>query len=76
MKKLIQNLLVSLSLVTLLTACGGGGENQESSGNDGSNTSVKFSVELSGLHVRRVSNGDAVSVDLSSINSGELIFNQ
>jgi len=80
MKSLMQKLLIASSLVTL-TACGGGGgggggDSQPPSGNVGSNTSMKFSLALSNVDVRRVSNGDEVNVDTASITSGELTFTQ
>lgn len=76
---------ICLSLVAL-TACGGGnGSNsQPTTGVDGDdsqpvageNTSLMFSVSLSSADIRRVSNGDQVTVDITGISSGELTFIQ
>ena len=84
MKNLIQKVLTASSIIAL-TACGGGGggggdtdagDSQPQSGNVGSNTSAKFSVSLSNIDIRRVSNGDEVPIDTSSIQSGELTLTQ
>lgn len=80
MLKRVQKLLV-ISSIILLCACGGGGDGNDTSqpppsGDVGSNTTIKFSVAVSEVDVRRISNGDEVIVDTTNTNSGELTFNQ
>ena len=73
MKIRVQQFLIASSLA-VLSACGGGGggDSQSPSDNVGSITSMKFSVALSAVDVRRVSDGDELVVDTASINSEQL----
>jgi hypothetical protein len=77
MKSLIQKLLI-LSLLVLLNACGGGagGDDHSTSGEVKSLTIKTFSLSLSSVDIRRVSNGEMIVVDSSSISSGTLNLNQ
>ena len=76
MLKFIWKLLIASSLTVLIACGGGGGGSQPSSDGEGSITSTKFSVVLSDVDVRRVSNGNEVVVDISNINSEELTLTQ
>jgi len=78
MKNLLQTLLI-ISTFVLLSACGGGGGGSDESPTSGevkTTTSKKFSLSLSSVDIRRVSNGEEVLVDSTSISSGDLNLNQ
>jgi len=76
MKSAIRALLV-VSPVLLLSACGGGGGGSDGGGEPGPPIITKtFTVNLSGVDVRRASNGSAVSVDVTGITSREMTLNQ
>lgn len=73
MKDTMQKLLIASSLMAL---AGCEDNVQSSSEKSKPNTDMKFSVTLSNADVRRVSNGDEVTVDGSTISSGELTLSQ
>jgi hypothetical protein len=77
MKSLIQKLLI-VSLIVLLNACGGGSGGNESSTSEEVKlpTNKNFSLSLSSVDIRRVSNGEMVAVDSSAISSGTLNLNE
>lgn len=70
---------IAAVILASLTACGGGG----GGGNDSPDptpdptpdpVSKAFSVKLASVKVLRVSNGEAVEVDTSEVDSGELEY--
>ena len=72
---MLQNVKRIFALLSLLTlsACGGGGSSSGSDG-DALKTTASFSVELSGIEIQRVSSGELISVDISSVKSEDLIY--
>ncbi len=70
-------ILIGLTLI-MITACSGGGggdvsnASNDSAGYNNQASSKNFSVELGSIVITRVSNGDAVEVDISDVNSGTL----
>jgi hypothetical protein len=83
MKILFRTLLIILSIATL-SACGGGGGGGSDDTADATGTidvpdqtvSKSFTLTLTSVDVRRVSNGDPVNVDTSGIKSGSLTLGQ
>ena len=60
-----------ISLVLVLGACGNSGSDSEDE-----TSGVSFTVSLTSIDIRRVSNGGAIDVNTASITSGTLTFNQ
>jgi hypothetical protein len=73
MKILIRTLLIILSIATL-SACGGSDTGTIDVPDQ--TVSKSFTLTLSSVDVRRVSNGDPVNVDTSGIKSGSLTLGQ
>ncbi|PIE41494.1 MAG: hypothetical protein CSA49_03045 [Gammaproteobacteria bacterium] len=73
MNNLIKNLSL-LAVVSLLAACGGNGNNGSKleEGDTPATPPQAFSVRLDSVVVRRISNGDTISVDTEGVNSGSL----
>lgn len=69
MKNIISTLLM-ISSVLVLTACGDGGGS--GGGEVESLKTSTFSVSVSDINMRRISNGDAVFVDITGISSGDM----
>lgn len=68
--------LLIVSLSVLLTACGGGGGNDDSTPSNNTNqvTKKSFSVALTRVDIKRVSNKEPLNIDTSDISSGTLLL--
>mgnify|MGYP000038071455 CR=1 FL=1 len=71
-----QVLLVVFSSVLLIACGGGGGGGSTSDGSPGPVSSNSFSVALTDIDIRRVSNHESIDVEASGISSGTLTLNQ
>jgi len=75
--KVLNFILIGLISI-MITACSGGGggdasnASNDSAGYNNQASSKDFSVELGSIVITRVSNGDAVEVDISDVSSDTL----
>ena len=76
MKMFINRLTIICSLFALTACGGGGGDSSPSTEENGENEIKIFSLTLSDVTVRRVSNDEQIPVDVAGIGSGELTLDR